>query len=306
MTSLLYIIPYRCADQFRAKNLNIVLQWAKSVKTMFFSLNQKIVFDILVIEQSEKQSIKNLVDINHIFIYNKGAFNKAWAFNVAVKQNPDYDYYIFADADIIILDVKGLCSQIIAFCVTTPQPAFRLFNDCLATDMLTLSDCQDFNDLMAKQPLKLVRRGSITFAGGNIAISRQTYDKIGGWDEQFEGWGREDNFMTIKLQSIGECKKIICNLPSIHLWHPVLVKLNKTTIDLYAQLSTYTNDQLLELIVRTKLLIGNPQKYSMPVQLVQPIQPIQSNLFNQSNQSNPSNQSLKIIRNYRKKKDGRC
>jgi len=54
-------------------------------------------------------------------------------------------------------------------------------------------------------------------AGGSIAITREAYERIGGMDESFIGWGGEDNefwerAQTCKVWSYG------C-LPIVHLWH---------------------------------------------------------------------------------------
>lgn len=54
-------------------------------------------------------------------------------------------------------------------------------------------------------------------AGGSIAITRYAYDRIGGMDESFIGWGGEDNefwerAQTCTVWSFG-------SLPIVHLWH---------------------------------------------------------------------------------------
>jgi len=56
-------------------------------------------------------------------------------------------------------------------------------------------------------------------AGGSVAITAAAYDRIGGMDESFIGWGGEDNefwerAQTLKVWPYG------C-LPLVHLWHPV-------------------------------------------------------------------------------------
>jgi hypothetical protein len=54
--------------------------------------------------------------------------------------------------------------------------------------------------------------------GGSLAIRAATYEEIGGFDEDFVGWGGEDNefwdrCMTRKVWAYGY-------LPIVHLWHP--------------------------------------------------------------------------------------
>jgi hypothetical protein len=54
--------------------------------------------------------------------------------------------------------------------------------------------------------------------GGSIAITRQAFERIGGMDESFIGWGGEDNEFWERAQA---CKvwPYGC-LPLVHLWHP--------------------------------------------------------------------------------------
>lgn len=54
-------------------------------------------------------------------------------------------------------------------------------------------------------------------AGGSIAIARDAYERIGGMDEAFIGWGGEDNEFWERAQT---CRvwPFGC-LPLVHLWH---------------------------------------------------------------------------------------
>jgi len=77
-------------------------------------------------------------------------------------------------------------------------------------------------------------------AGGSIAIARDKYWQIGGFDEAFIGWGGEDNefwerAQTLKVWNYGY-------LPMVHLWHTAQPdKTNNSntapSVILYSQLS---------------------------------------------------------------------
>jgi GT2 family glycosyltransferase len=54
-------------------------------------------------------------------------------------------------------------------------------------------------------------------AGGSVAISRDAYFAIGGFDESFVGWGGEDNEFWDRAQTRKVCP--FGYLPLIHLWH---------------------------------------------------------------------------------------
>ena len=53
--------------------------------------------------------------------------------------------------------------------------------------------------------------------GGSIAITREGYDKIGGMDESFIGWGGEDNEFWERAQTLQVWPW--ANLSLVHLWH---------------------------------------------------------------------------------------
>lgn len=53
--------------------------------------------------------------------------------------------------------------------------------------------------------------------GGSVAITREAYARIGGMDEQFIGWGGEDNEFWGRAQTLSVWP--YANLPIVHLWH---------------------------------------------------------------------------------------
>lgn len=55
-------------------------------------------------------------------------------------------------------------------------------------------------------------------AGGSVAMSRDAFFAIGGFDESFIGWGGEDNELWERAQTRSVWP--YAYLPIIHLWHP--------------------------------------------------------------------------------------
>jgi glycosyl transferase family 7 (putative galactosyltransferase) len=95
-------------------------------------------------------------------------------------------------------------------------------------------------------------------AGGNLAITRDAFFGVGGFDESFVGWGGEDNefwerAQTRRLWPYGY-------LPLIHLWHPAQVgKMDRTrsTAALFEARSAISPaERIAELTSRD---FGNPQ-----------------------------------------------
>ncbi len=57
--------------------------------------------------------------------------------------------------------------------------------------------------------------------GGNVGIWRSDYELVNGYDEQFRGWGCEDDDLRLRLRKVGIG---ICSIlrwtRTYHLWHP--------------------------------------------------------------------------------------
>ncbi len=94
-------------------------------------------------------------------------------------------------------------------------------------------------------------------AGGSVAVSREGYFSIGGFDESFVGWGGEDNEFWERAQTLRAWP--YGSLPIVHLWHPAQPgKLEETrsTAVLFEQRSAIPAEQRVnELIARN---FGNP------------------------------------------------
>ena len=58
-------------------------------------------------------------------------------------------------------------------------------------------------------------------SGNNIALWRDDYEQINGFDEQFIGWGLEDRDLQCRLARLGRrVNSILLTTAPIHLWHP--------------------------------------------------------------------------------------
>jgi hypothetical protein len=260
---LLYILVYRALNQYRIRNLTLTLQWLLKVKSQMTSMT----FDIVVVEQDAVSKLSTLPDgVKHLFVHNKGSFSRGWGFNVAVTTYPDYNYYAFGDGDLIIPDTQSFVDECFIHCLSDPKPAFRPFRTVFDTSQGDFVDVDVVGHLIDKynnNKLKLTERQGLTFSGGILILSNQMYELIGGWDENFTGWGREDDFMKIKLVTVGKCREIMSNLISIHIWHPITsdFSLKTETIELFNRYSQFNSIELQNQIVNGRLDLGNPHKY---------------------------------------------
>jgi hypothetical protein len=57
--------------------------------------------------------------------------------------------------------------------------------------------------------------------GGNIGIAREDYERVNGYDENFSGWGCEDDDLRLRLRAAGiRVASISGATNTYHLWHP--------------------------------------------------------------------------------------
>lgn len=139
-------------------------------------------------------------------------YSRAWAFNVGAKRAKS-DVLIFHDNDFLISEdyAKEVLRHI--------RQGYEVVN--LKRFLFYLSQVgmeQFFSDQTSviDSPLKKIVQN--LEAGGSIAIERDKYWQIGGFDETFIGWGGEDNefwerAQTLKVWNYGY-------LPMVHMWHP--------------------------------------------------------------------------------------
>ncbi len=58
--------------------------------------------------------------------------------------------------------------------------------------------------------------------GFNIAVSREDLDAVNGFDEEFVGWGCEDDDFAARLRMAGrQIRSVVGYTQAYHLWHPV-------------------------------------------------------------------------------------
>lgn len=102
--------------------------------------------------------------------------------------------------------------------------------------------------------------------GGTVGISRHAYERIGGMDESFIGWGGEDNefwerALTLKVWPYGY-------LPIVHLWHPAQpdkLQPDSQAQRVYRASSQVTPEERIQRLRNTKQGLPNgPAKLAAP------------------------------------------
>lgn len=251
MFKISYIIGYR-HDDFRLRNLQIVIEWLKKIKRRL--LKYDIDFKIIIVEQDECPKLVDIDEsIKYIFVYNNGYYNRGWGFNVGF-QFLFSDYYFFADCDIVMqiddcVDLLMNCSKYDA--VNPYTNIYDSTDDYVKKiDLYNLREYREFPE-----------RLNTCFSGGICGLSISSMRLIAGWDERFRGRGWEDYAFTAKI-NIFLNKIHTFRYKAIHLWHPFETNTTKEINEgLNNEYINYRFDDYLDIILKSPA-IGSFIKYS--------------------------------------------
>jgi predicted glycosyltransferase involved in capsule biosynthesis len=203
-----YIIGHKSNSKERCYNLDFVCKWIK---------NNFEISEIIVVEQSPSIGISNstLDYIDKVISFeNKNKFKRSLGFNLGYKNsNLDSEVFIFADNDIIFsTEAFSECLNFTKKIKGAASPYHEVIN--LEKDYKI-----NINDNINFHYANNNTRGG--FAGGVIFIHRNSFEKIGGWDERFIGWGGEDNHFEEKIKKMNIPIFLFKKYPAYHLYHEV-------------------------------------------------------------------------------------
>lgn len=142
-----------------------------------------------------------------------GPFNRSAAVNDAATQAGDWDVAVILDTDVLV-DPDAVREA-----VERADETGRL--------VITHSRRIDVNRVGTQQ---ILTRGRVLVRPGwrqnvwaesessCVAVSRRLWDRVGGFDERFRGWGYEDSAFRIACELVaGEAIKLPGDV--LHLWH---------------------------------------------------------------------------------------
>lgn len=215
------------------------------LESLRFSRNN---FDEVVISDdgSSEKTIKALhtlitnydFPVRHVWQEKKG-FRVASARNNGIR-NAKGDYLIFFDCDFLILPgtvgehlkraqkkrfVAGNCKYL------TEQETATIFHDGITIDTLEELYQKLPDENLLREQKKFSRRTWLMrlhllsprkqSLGGHFSIHREDLEYINGYDENFVGWGGEDEDLGIRLVKAGiYCSPAIPFAKVLHMWHP--------------------------------------------------------------------------------------
>lgn len=202
MSKFTYAIGWR-HHRDREGNLALVLDWLKSFPGL----------DVVVVEQDNMRRFRPPAGVRHIFARSTEPYNRSWGFNIAYRES-DSPHIIFGDSDILMrsYDFSAALGAAESLDVLSP------YSSVLDLD-------RNESEISIEDMGRIIRPGrgesdnqKINLCGGVVVFSREAFEKVGGWDEDFVGWGGEDDMMTFKVEAAG-LRTASMPFRCYHLWH---------------------------------------------------------------------------------------
>ncbi|MDH6106149.1 glycosyltransferase family 2 protein [Anabaenopsis tanganyikae CS-531] len=172
-------------------------------------------YEIIVVEQSWENEFEKILPRGVKYFHQKSPtsnapYNRSWAFNFGVKKAQGKNV-VLHDADMLVPKKFAIS---IANILSTGLDAVRLPRFIFYLDQHTSEFIQKKHILPTQFAVSEVIANNRT----PIATTKDVYLEIGGHDEDFWGWGGEDDEFMDRLRTFKISEGAY--LPIIHLWHP--------------------------------------------------------------------------------------
>lgn len=146
-------------------------------------------------------------------------FNRSQAINNAANQ-ATREVFVIADGD-VIYDPQILVQAVKLLNQHAWIVPFGKFLD------LSKSSTEELLQSSPQWPLSLeveyeerLKNKNVKLVGGIIVVTRENFNMVGGFDERFEGWGKEDVAFKEAMNTICGPYKRTHDHVAYHLWHP--------------------------------------------------------------------------------------
>ena len=247
--SFTYIIGYRHKPD-RLQNLRRVLDW----------INGFAGADVILVEQDTHSKISHLnLRCRHLFLKSDKPYNKSWSFNYATKMAKT-NIIVFADSD-LIMNPNHLIESL------KQIETYEMVNPYKSVIDLDTNE----TGLQLEQVLQINRPGrgetdhqKVPICGGICIFRRESIIKIAGWNENFVGWGAEDDFVSLKVQQFLNWKQM--EHKCYHLFHnreqPNMTEYQKN-LNLLQQLTKLEKEEIWKISHKDVTKNGLKNKYEV-------------------------------------------
>jgi len=242
-----YVIGYRHRID-RLQNLRRVLDWINGFNGV----------EVLIVEQDKHSKISHLnLKAKHIFIKSNLPYNRSWSFNVALK-NSNSSVIVFGDSD-LIMEPNQFIAGLQAL------QSYEMVSPYHTVVDLTPSE----TGLPMEEVMKIDRPGrgetdnqKINISGGISMFRKESISKIAGWNEDFIGWGGEDDYQTLKVHNFLSWTEL--RAKCYHLYHDKEqpeAKWYQRNLELLKKTAQMDKNQLQKVIFNQLPKIGMRNKY---------------------------------------------
>lgn len=216
MPKFTYIIPFRYKPE-RIVPLKRVVEWLSGFNGI----------EILVVEQDKYSRISHMsMKATHIFAESEVPFNKAWAYNIAIRRTKS-PVLVFGDGDIVMHPDDLIQSlRTLDSC------------DCVLpiSNVIKLNPSESQSDLQTILNIKRIEPKTNMTDGISI-FKRSAIERVGGWNEDILGLGSTNKFQDLKIKKMLSYQQLPHT--AYHFYHrqemnePGLDERNKQILDFY-------------------------------------------------------------------------
>lgn len=257
-----YLMTFRDSDGARSALLRAVVDWLLAVPE----------FEVIVVEQDTVSRLDARplpASVKTLFAYNNGPFNKAWGLNVAARQ-ASHDLLVIGDADMVM--PGDALQRSVSACAERFDAVNPYAHLCDLSEIETrkyLAGELELADIEAAERVDRTPAGEfLCFCGGICVFRRDVYFALGGMDENFLGWGGEDDAMSINLQRYTKRLAVQQGSTAYHLWHPRSPRRYqhphyRRNLVLLEQYRTCTDPALEKLRATQRASMGDAERYAV-------------------------------------------
>jgi GT2 family glycosyltransferase len=209
-------IGHRNSTPDRLSNTKTVIDYYKSIAPNA---------EVMLIEQDATPALQETLrkDVRYVHAYNKGSYNRSWAFNIAAKLT-DRPVLFCMDNDVL------LKSHTFYHAVNEKVGSgeFEIYKPYWWFLDLPLKRTHEFKNngfkfQWADNTLHIRCPHIYWMMGGCVCVNRKKFLEIGGYNEKFRGWGGEDDEFSIRARALANTGKVangeLYDFNLYHLFH---------------------------------------------------------------------------------------
>jgi glycosyltransferase involved in cell wall biosynthesis/polysaccharide pyruvyl transferase WcaK-like protein len=204
------IVPFRRRRSSSHEDRNL-LATVESLNAQTLERNR---YEIVIVEADQSPSLDPPPGCRTVFAYcQEPLFRKSWVMNVGFRQSSG-GILVFHDADVLAPpDMLESIAARIAAGSQTAKPSFSVFD--LTREA---TETVHSNGIAALKKVPAAWRKLRSAPGGSIAVTRERFAAVRGYNERFAGWGGEDDEFLLRLRA-QECDPPDLGCRLHHLWH---------------------------------------------------------------------------------------